>query len=55
MDGIDSVTVPPDSAQAIDSLGIYLLYELNRFMPEIDVGLYRNDVLLICRGAAARK
>lgn len=36
-----------ESAQATDLVDIYLLYELNSTMPEIDGGLYRDDALFI--------
>lgn len=34
-----------DSAQATGLVGIYLLYQLNSAMPEIEGGLYRDDLI----------
>lgn len=35
-----------NSVQASDLVGLYLLYELNSTMPELDGGLFRDDASL---------
>ena len=39
-----------DGAETCELVGLYLLSELHRFIPNINIGLYRDDGLAICRG-----
>lgn len=44
-DCLDLPIFSSDPAQASELVGIYLLYKLNGSMPDIDSGLYRDEVL----------
>lgn len=46
-DSFDILKRSSYSADATDVVGMYLVYELDKLMPETDGGLYRDDAFLL--------